>query len=70
MASFNWAKKRCQSCRKKFKKGAPFHTLRLGTMEGILELEICDSCADFYDKSADVMLQHRRNLHNGPTEEE
>lgn len=33
-------------------------TIQLQVQEGIVELHICDECADFFDKSAEV-LAHR-----------
>ena len=53
-----WKRPKCATCKKVLKKNKPVHELRLGTADGIVELEVCDTCADFFDKSADV-LAHR-----------
>lgn len=54
------SKKKCAVCETKYKKNAVFHELRLQTADGVLELEICESCADFFDKSADVLSAGRK----------
>jgi len=33
----------------------------MNTDEGMVSLEICDKCADFFDKSADVIMKGRSN---------
>jgi len=38
---------------------AAFHELRLETLDGTHELEICEKCADFFDKSAEVIMKGR-----------
>lgn len=52
--------KKCQSCHDKYPKSTAFHELRLNTADGILNLEICEKCADFFDKSAEVIMKGRR----------
>lgn len=54
-----WKKKTCPVCEDKYPKTAQFHELRLETLDGILELEICEKCADFLDESADVIMKGR-----------
>jgi hypothetical protein len=34
--------------------------MRINTDEGVVSLEICDKCADFFDKSAEVIMKGRR----------
>lgn len=53
--------KKCQSCHDKYPKSTAFHELRLKTADGILSLEICEKCADFFDKSAEVIMKGRKN---------
>jgi hypothetical protein len=48
-------KKKCAVCRHKYNKSEPFHELRLKTGDGVQTIEICSECADFLDKSADVL---------------
>lgn len=55
-----WKRKKCATCKKVLKPKHGLHELRLDTADGQLELEICSDCADFWDKSADV-LQKRGN---------
>ena len=43
----------------KYPKKALFHELRLETADGTASLEICEKCADFFDKSADVIMKGR-----------
>lgn len=56
-----WNKKKCPVCEQKFSKNAAFHELRLQTSDGLHTLEICESCADFLDKSAEVIMKGRSN---------
>ena len=34
--------------------------LRLKVQDGIAEMSVCDECADFFDKSAEVLLRGRK----------
>jgi hypothetical protein len=54
-----WKKKTCPVCENKYSKTARFHELRLETLDGTHELEICEKCADFLDESADVIMKGR-----------
>lgn len=54
-------KKKCPVCTDKYPKKAMFHELRLETADGTVSLEICEKCADFFDKSADVIMKGRAN---------
>ena len=53
--SFFTKKKTCPICRDKYTLDETFHELRLQTGDGMTILEICKTCADFFDKSADVL---------------
>jgi hypothetical protein len=53
-----WKRKKCATCKAVLKENNGIHELRINTAEGIVDLEICGDCADFWDKSADV-LQRR-----------
>lgn len=53
-----FGKKKCPVCAKKYPNDTTFHVLRLNTADGTHEIEICNDCADFFDKSAEV-LAHR-----------
>ena len=35
--------------------------MRLNTSEGLVSLEICENCADFFDKSADIIMKGRED---------
>lgn len=54
-----WKKKTCPVCEDKYPKTARFHELRLETLDGAIELEICEKCADFLDESADIIMKGR-----------
>lgn len=49
-----WKRPKCSGCSKKLKKGQKLHVLRLNTLDGEIEMEVCNECADFWDKSIDV----------------
>lgn len=34
--------------------------LRLKVQDGIVEMNVCDDCADFFDKSAEVLQKRKR----------
>lgn len=52
--------KKCKTCESKMKSGSPA-TIRLNTVDGIIELEICDECAEFFDSSAEVIMKGKRD---------
>jgi flavoprotein len=60
MSWFNRSKN-CAVCEDKYLKSVPFHEIQMNTDEGMVSLEICDKCADFFDKSADVIMKGRSN---------
>lgn len=35
--------------------------IRLKVREGVAEVLVCDECADFFDKTAEVLLKGRKN---------
>ncbi len=49
--------KTCALCEYKYPKSEPFHEMRINTDDGAVSLEICEKCADFFDKSADVIMK-------------
>jgi hypothetical protein len=51
--------KYCAVCEEKYLKSVPFHEMRMKTDDGEVSLEICEKCADFFDKSADVIMKGR-----------
>lgn len=57
-----WKNKKCKTCRKKIVGESA--ELRVDTANGIMVLEVCDECADFFDKSADIL----RNKDDGHDE--
>jgi hypothetical protein len=56
-----WKKKKCPVCQDKYSEKTPFHELRLETADGTHVMEICENCADFFDKSADVIMKGRKD---------
>jgi hypothetical protein len=50
-----WKRRKCASCKKVLKEKNGIHDLRLQTAEGLVELEICGECSEFWDKSAEVL---------------
>jgi hypothetical protein len=61
---FGFGKQICKMCDNVKKPDEEFSTLRLQTHEGLVELEICTECADFFDKSADVL--RKKNVKDEP----
>lgn len=58
----NWfgRSKTCAVCEDKYPKSEPFHEMRISTDDGVVSLEICEKCADFFDKSAEVIMKGRQ----------
>lgn len=56
-----WKSEKCSTCRKKLKTPKQCPIIRLDTEDGVVELKICDECADFFDKSAEVLQNKPRN---------
>lgn len=54
-------KRKCPLCETKYPADEPFHELRLQVAEGTHSMEICTECADFLDKSADVLKKGKKN---------
>ena len=52
--------KHCAVCEEKYLKSVPFHEMRLNTDDGTVSLEICEKCADFFDRSAEVIMKGRQ----------
>lgn len=48
-------KNKCKMCNAKKKPNEEFSILRMQVQEGLIELEICEPCAEFFDKSAEVL---------------
>lgn len=60
-----WKRRKCATCNKVLKpKKQPVHELRVGTADGIVELEVCEQCANFFDKSAEVLVKSRKKDDN------
>ena len=53
------AKRRCHVCKENRLPEEPA-IIRLKVREGIAEVLVCDECADFFDKSADVLQKRKR----------
>jgi hypothetical protein len=52
--------KHCAVCEVKYHKSVSFHEVRLNTDDGVVSLEICEKCADFFDESAEIIMKGRR----------
>lgn len=50
-----WKRRKCATCKKILKPKSGIHELRVQTAEGLLEFEVCGSCARFWDGSAEVL---------------
>lgn len=50
-----WKVRKCKLCKTKLPKIGDVASVRIDTADGLYEIEICDSCADFFDDSADIM---------------
>lgn len=64
-----WKRKKCASCKKVLKSKHPIHELRLQTADGLVELEICEECARFWDGSADVLGKGRKEASDDEDEQ-
>lgn len=53
--------KKCKGCKGRLKKGEVFSELRVDTAEGLLTMDICPRCADFWDGSAEVLNKRRED---------
>ena len=53
--------KTCAVCEDKYPKSVPFHEMRLNTVDGVATFEICEKCADFFDRSAEVIMKGRQS---------
>jgi hypothetical protein len=56
-----WKRKKCATCEVVLKEKNGVHELRIKTADGIVDLEICGDCADFWDKSADVLQKRGKD---------
>lgn len=56
-----WKRPKCATCLKKFNKKDRQHEIRVQTEDGMIELKICDNCANFWDASTEVLQKGRRN---------
>jgi hypothetical protein len=56
-----WKRKKCATCSTALTEKSGIHELRIDTADGIIDLEICSTCADFWDKSADVLQKSGKN---------
>ena len=54
-------KKKCPTCKKKYRKAEPFHEVRLELTSQILVVEICEQCANVLDEIADSLNGKRSN---------
>lgn len=55
---FNWKKAKCKVCSAALPADPAI--LRVDTADGITELEVCNDCADFFEKSAEVLMKRNR----------
>lgn len=50
-----WKRRKCATCKKVLKNKHTVHELRVNTADGLVDLEICEDCARFWDGSAEVL---------------
>ena len=60
-----WKRKKCATCKVVLTDKTGIHELRINTTDGIVDLEICGDCADFWDKSADVLQKRGKDSKDG-----
>lgn len=63
-----WKRRKCATCKKVLKKKKPIHELRVETADGLVDLEICNDCARFWDGTAKVLS--RREEKDDESEDE
>ena len=57
-----FGRKKCPGCGVKLKADAVLCELRLDTAEGIITMEICETCGDFWDQSQEFLAgKNKRN---------
>lgn len=56
-------KTKCPGCGVKTPKEKLDAELRMETLDGVVSVFVCESCADFWDKSADIL---NRSKTSGP----
>lgn len=55
---FKWKKAKCKVCSAVLPSDNAI--IRLETSEGVHEIDVCNDCADFFEKSAEVLM--RKNV--------
>lgn len=65
-----WKRGRCKGCNRKLNKREPLCELEINTTEGVIKMEVCKSCGDFWDGTAEVMQQRKPSAHADDDEEE
>lgn len=53
------SKSRCQICKENKLPPEPAQ-IRLKVQDGVVDIDICDECADFFDKTAEVLNRPRK----------
>lgn len=62
---------RCPLCRSKLPKDkSGLAEVRIDSDDGVKVISVCDDCARFFDKSADIFLQRHRENYNIADEDE
>jgi RNase P subunit RPR2 len=65
-----WKRKKCPLCKKVLKPKNETADVRLDTLDGPLELNICMNCSTILDKSAEILNGKRRSKEKEETEED
>lgn len=56
---------RCQACEEKIPQGDETADIRFTTSEGVMEMIVCNKCADIVDKLREGLLtQHKQDYEN------
>jgi uncharacterized Zn finger protein len=49
--------KKCNGCGRKIKKNETMSELRINSASGIITMEVCNECGDFWDASTEFLRQ-------------
>jgi hypothetical protein len=53
-------KKRCPVCSSPVEKNDLVATIQMNTLSGLHEIQVCEPCGDFFDKSAEILQKSKR----------
>ena len=59
-----WKSVKCAGCGRKIKKGEPLSVLEINTTDGVIEMEVCKPCGDFWEASQKVIQSQNISSRN------